>query len=192
VVWGTGDFTGGTAVFGADMKRETDTTDAIHVTGTVEGYGRGFLLWFSNCSSLSAFSGVSFKLSGSAGVANTIEFQLQTNSDYPWQADLKVKKGGCTAPDACMAWNACLAPSKTVSIPASQKGVSVSVTWAEVSGGTPVTWNPASSPGEILGIQWQFPWFEGLEYEVDVTVDDVTLLGGIQGPCGDGTSGASV
>jgi hypothetical protein len=71
--WGSGTFVGGITVFGKTLVRDTSTND-IHVTGTVDGYGYGFGLYFQSCGDLSAYTGVSFKLKGTtvaAGAAGT-------------------------------------------------------------------------------------------------------------------------
>ncbi len=176
--WGLGDFHGGVSVFGTGLTRmeETDTTK-LHVAGTVAGYGRGFNLWISYCSSLTAFTGITFTASGtsaSATAMNMIDFQLQTNSTYPWEVAPADMKGGCTAPTGMDPWSVCLAP--TLSVPLGD--APQTVTWAQMMGGAPAAWDATVSPGEIIGIQWQFPWAEGaVEYAVDVTIDDVKFEG---------------
>jgi hypothetical protein len=54
------------------------------------------------------------------------------------------------------------------------------ITWDLIptTSGMPTPWNPASSPMELVGLQWQFAWTDSATpYAVDVTLDDVTLDG---------------
>jgi hypothetical protein len=174
-------FSGGMSVFGDGITRDMMNTGGLHVTGMVSGYGRGFNIWFSLCSSLQMYGGVEFIVSGTttdAMAMNTIEFQAQTNTNYPWQPFVASNgvKGACTAPDPAMAWNMCIAPGKTGIV---LGATAQQVMWADVSGGGPAMWNPAMSPSELVGLQWQFPWSEGrAAYMVDVTLDDVKFIGG--------------
>lgn len=178
--WGSGDFHGGVSLFGEGIMRDPTTTE-LHVTGMVAGYGRGFNLWFTYCSDLSAYTGVSFIAKGTAGMPtatdmpNIIQFQLQTNSDYPWEPfPVANMKGGCTAPAGMDPWGSCLAPSINVTLGDAPQAV----TWAMMMGGSPVMWDAAASPKELVGIQFQFPWKEGaMPYAIDVTLDDVKLTG---------------
>lgn len=197
--FGSGDFTGGITVFGstaatattpAYARVDTDDTGKIHVTGTVTGYGFGFGLWFAACSDLSAFTGVEFTIGGTTTHAtkpNAVELQVQTNSDYPWQAAPADKKGGCTAMDETMPWSSCIAPKDEVMI--AETPAAIPVLWAAVgadagSEGTPVPWSPTMSPAEVIGIQWQFPWAEAaMPYEVDVTLESIRLTGGDEDVC---------
>ena len=171
--WGAGAFTGGVTTFGAQLTRDS-ATNAIHVTGTVDDYGYGFGLFFLNCSDLSAYTGVSFKLSGTAGTANTMIFQVQTNTDYPWEAKPTDKKGACTAADKANPFGSCVAPSKTIPI------ADGSVAWAQLSGGMPTA---AANAREALGLQWAFPYDGKTSYTFDVTVSDVQLVGGTGVSC---------
>lgn len=176
-VWGGTDFGGGITTFNG-VTRDNTKADALHMTGVGNKYG-GFGIWFNSCSDLSQYTGVSFKISGSAGTVNTIDFQAQTNSDYPWQPDAGAsKKGACTGtdPDPMKAWNDCNAPGKT-GIALTSTPTTVTINWSDITGGKPKAWDTNASPKELVGIQWQFPAATD-EYMVDVTVDDVTFIGG--------------
>jgi hypothetical protein len=176
--WGSGDFHGGVSVFGAGVTRDASTTE-VHITGMVGDYGHGFNLWFSFCSDLSAFTGVSFIAKGTTAAAmpNIIQFQLQTNSTYPWAVRPMDMKGGCTAPAGVDPWGVCISPSINVTL----GDAAQMVPWAMMMGGMPAAtgmWDPANSPKEIVGIQFQFPWATGATpYMVDVIIDDVKLMG---------------
>jgi hypothetical protein len=162
-------------------------TDSIHVTGMVTGYGHGFGLFLTTCSDLSAFQGVTFTLSGMAGDGNMVEFQVQTNSDFPWECTDCGDKGACTSTTPTNPFETCVAP--TIMVPTSD--TPTMVTWAEMGGGMPVPWNPAMSPTEVVGIQWQFPWSAAaMPYTVDVVLDDVSFIGGTDASCAMGAGGA--
>ncbi len=179
--FGSGTFTGGVAVYGEGLVH-TDGPE-IHVTGTVSDYGSGILLWFTHCSDLSAFEGVTFTADGSTSFGNNIEFMALTNSDYPWQPRPGDEKGGCTASDPDNAWAECLAPNAGFILgPMPQV-----LYWGGLSGGTPVPWDAATSPRELVGLQWHFPYNPGFgSYTVDVTIDDVSFIGGGANDCGPG------
>ena len=175
--WGSGDFSGGVAVFGEGIVRDT-ATGSLHITGTVAGYGHGFILWFTFCSTLAAYAGITLTVSGTttdATTPNTIHFEIQTNADYPWQPRPMDRKGGCTAPTGVDPYGVCIAPSLPILLSATPAFVS----WAQMMGGVPTAWSATFSPAEILGLQWQFPWSEGRQpYFVNVTLDNVRFTGG--------------
>jgi hypothetical protein len=188
--WGNGDYIGGVTVFGSGITRDT-STDGIHVSGMVAGYGHGFGLWFDKCSNLSTVQGVMFTLSGTTGMGNLVDFQVQTNDTFPWSFDPASGKGACTPTDDTNPFGSCIAPLASV-----MAGGPVTVMWADLTGGTPTVWDPATGPAQVVGLQWQFPWTEtAMPYAVDVTLEDVTLIGGSGTDCGmmvgsGGTTGA--
>ena len=164
---------------------------ALHVTGQVSGYS-GFLIWFTRCTDLSAYAGISFMLSGAVGAAgiyvNTLDFMLPTNSTFPWQTVENTSRqlGGCTAVDASNPWSSCVFPSLNIAVPAPP--TVVEVRWVDMIGGLPTQWDARFSPRELMGIQWQFPWSSSFApYAVDVMVDDIRFIGGADDvPCAAG------
>jgi hypothetical protein len=179
--WGSGEFNGGFSVFGEGIMRDTADTSQVHITGMVAGYGRGFNFWFSFCSDLSPFMGVTFTVNGTTMAAapltaNAIEFQPQTNSNYPWHPAPMDKKGGCTSPTPADPWSDCIAPAKSVLL--SDMPQTVLWTDAGLANGKPVVFDPATSPKEIVGIQFQFPWASAATpYAVDITLDNMSFAG---------------
>lgn len=169
VTWGNGAFTGGIAVFG-NIVRDPDES-FLRVAGTVSGYGHGFNLWFTRCSDISAYSGVLMTLSGTASPDGYVTFQMLTNSDFPWQLRPQDGKGACTSMDPMNPWSDCVAPAIEFAV----TGSPLAVSWSAISGGLPVAWDPQASPGEIVGLQWLFPW-NGVEYDVDLRLDELYLL----------------
>ncbi|MGC4094215.1 MAG: hypothetical protein QM756_41160 [Polyangiaceae bacterium] len=99
------------------------------------------------------------------------------------------KKGSCTAPDLASVWTVCVAPTKSgITIP--ETPAVVTVNWSDVTGGMPATaaWSASTSPDEIVGLQWQFPWSAAsAPYSVDITIDDITLIGGTGSACPTGS-----
>ena len=195
--FGNGDFKGGTGQPYGEGLTLDQTGGALHVSGTVSTYS-GFNLWFSYCSDLSAYTGISFTLSGVVGAAapaaNTLDFQLQTNSTFPWQTaqNMTDMKGGCTATDATNPYASCIAPLLNVPVPPADAPATVTVTWDQMAGGSPAPWSVAMSPKEIMGIQWQFPWSStATAYDVDVTIDDVKFTGGTETACTNGSCSGS-
>ena len=172
--FGSGMFVGGITTFGTTLMRDT-STDNIHVTGMVDGYGYGFGLYFQTCVDLHAYTGVSFKLKGTAGTTPMLTFQVQTNPDYPWMPRPMDMKGGCTAMDITNPFGECVAPNKSIPVTATE--ATVSVLFTDLMGGKPTATADAT---QVLGIQWGFPW-TGMatgNYAFDVTVSDLTLTGG--------------
>ncbi|HET9956500.1 MAG TPA: hypothetical protein VFQ61_18470 [Polyangiaceae bacterium] len=180
--WGSADFGGGYSTYG-DLKREGTDTGALHLTGTIKTYS-GITVWFNSCSDVSAYTGVSFKITGTAGAK--VQFQLQTNSTYPYEANPADMKGSCKATDATKPWDGpCVAAKKTEDIDVATATSPVTMTWADISGGGPTAWSAATSTKEMLGLQWQFAPVATMAdgYPVDITIDDITLTGGTQAAC---------
>lgn len=105
-----------------------------------------------------------------------INFEVQTNTNYPWQPRPEDKKGACTSPTPENPWNDCV-PSAKNGILVPETPTEVTVTFAtDLTGGTPEPWS-ADKIKEIIGFQWQFPWSgSATAYDVDVTVDNVKFL----------------
>jgi hypothetical protein len=183
--WGLGAFTGGVSVFGSGLMY-TDGAN-VHVAGAVNDYGSGVILWFTNCADLSAYSGVSFTVSGYTTFTGSVEFMPLTNSDYPWQLRPQDQKGACTSDTPANPWGDCLAPSALVGLGSSSPQY---VYWNAISGGYPVLWNQYTSPGELVGLEWHFPYDPSFgPYTVDMTLDDVSFIGGTGNDCGPGIGG---
>jgi hypothetical protein len=171
ITWGIGAFTGGISVFGSKIVRDTSDTTGIHITGTVADYGSGFVIWFTQCSSLKDFLGVIFRATGMTTLGNVMQVQLLTNSDYPWQPRPQDLKGACTSATPDNPWTDCVAPSLAVGLSSTTQAY----LWSDFAGGMPVAWDPSTSPGELVGLQWLF-LYDGNPYDVDVRVDTVGFM----------------
>jgi len=169
VTWGNGAFTGGIAVFG-NLVRDPDDS-LLRVAGTVSDYGTGFVVWFTRCSDISAYTGVLMTLTGTASPEGYVTFQMLTNSDHPWQPRPQDGKGACTSTDPTNPWVDCIAPAIEFAV----TGTPLAVSWSAISGGFPVAWDAQASPREIVGLQWLFPW-NGTDYDVDLRLDELYLL----------------
>ncbi len=184
VTWGNGVFTGGIVAFGNGITRDM-ATDHVHVTGKVSDYSNGIIIYFATCADLSKYAGVYFTLAGVTGFNDEVQIMPWTNSDYPWQEDPNVMRGGCTSSNPMNPFADCQAPELLATLYSSRQYAY----WSDFSGGFPVGWNSVSSPREIVGIQWLFPFDPGFgSYQVDVTLDDVGFIrSGTAAPdCGPG------
>ncbi|HTQ02353.1 MAG TPA: hypothetical protein VMI54_00800 [Polyangiaceae bacterium] len=185
--WGIGGFTGGISVFGAGITRDT-AEDRIHVTGTVTDYGEGIGIYFTSCANLSGYAGVYFTMSGMTGDNDEFQISPLTNSDYSWEAQPMSMIGGCTPSNLNPSVD-CTAPDLIATLYSSRQYAY----WSDFSGGTPVSWNSATSPNEIVGVEWIFPYDPTLgSYSVDVTLDDVGFIrsGSAAPDCGPAMVGA--
>ena len=172
ISWGSGAFTGGVSVFGSGLYRVYDTTQ-IRVVGTVDDYGNGFVIWFTTCSDLRSATGVFFTLTGVTDFMDQMQFSPMTNSDYPWQSAPENGKGACTSSDPADPWRECVLPYRNVTLSSQPQ----SIYWTSVVGGAPVPWNASTSPGELIGIQWLFPYDPTVgAYDVDVMLDNVGFI----------------
>jgi hypothetical protein len=144
---------------GAPLTVEIDTaTGNAHITGTITGYA-GWGLWFGECTNASRWTGVRFTMGGDLGVSGKLEFQVQTNNNYP--IDTSNSKGACGG-----AWNDGCASNKYVFEEFPAEPAPLEVPWSSLAEGQPQDVEPA----ELLGIQWQFNCATGDACEVDVLI----------------------
>jgi hypothetical protein len=178
--WGaSGDLTGGQSLYqtatdaaAAGFSPSVDGTaadPALHVTATVVAGGgyAGYVMWFHPCVDASAYTGISFDISGSLGGA-TLSFQVQMNDDYP--IDVGNQKGACAGGSwtQTTCWNNRAAVTVTADV------TTVSFTWAELIGGYPTT---PVDPRQLLGIQWEANCSTTAACAVDLTLDNVQFTG---------------
>jgi hypothetical protein len=155
---------------------QTVTGGAWNISGTV-GTWSGFGLWFGSCAGVdfSAYSGISFTISGTLDSPTPLTFAVTTpESSNPQECSPNI--GSC--PETAT----CTAPNTTITVSATP--TPMSFLWTDLTGGAPVD---SVSPGQIIGIQWQIPWewsctVDGggnpadCAYAVNVTVDDIQLV----------------
>ncbi len=174
-VWGTfsnGTFGGGLYTYG-QLTRDATVTDSFKVSGMVTDYS-GFGVYFNSCSSLAAYTGVSFVMTGtSASVAkpNVVRFVVQTNPDEA--IDMENMKGMCPG----MPGVGCNSPRKEGVAPSD---MAQAFLFTDLMGGEPVA---TVTTTEVLGLQWQIdPDTGGTPFAVDITIDNLTLTGGASAP----------
>src|SRR5262249_54396898 len=125
--WGTftnGMFGGGLYTYGT-ITQETTNTGAFHVSGSVTDYS-GFGIYFNTCTDVSAYTGLSFTLTGTS--ANPVHFRVQINPNEPPQTD--GMKGSCNGSPGVE----CVDPGKDV-MPGTDPQM---FAWADFTGGKPV------------------------------------------------------
>ena len=178
--WGLGGFTGGITSFGPQVERFDDST-AVHITGTVVGYGSGIILYFTHCSDLAGYAGVVFTASGYTNFNNRINFVPLMNSDFPWQPRPQDQLGACTSLTPNNPYADCVEPEVALYLSNSSNVV----TWNDVRGGSPFAWQSLTSASELVGLEWLFPYDPAFgAYDFDVTLDDISFLGGGAVDCG--------
>jgi hypothetical protein len=179
----------GTLQGGESFYPSTLTSDVTqgtwHLSGTISDYS-GFALYFDLCDHLDAkaFKGISFKISGSVPQGNAITMGVGTIADTPTGAWM-LSPGGKTTAKATDAGR-CTPTSgtqyyhpgcgdPTTQIPVTSSPVVQSVTWATLTGGTPVA---SPNPAEITSIYWFFPWTGtgATPYTFDLVIDDLQFI----------------
>jgi len=143
-----------------------DASGELIVTGTVGTYS-GFGIWLGQCMvDMSGSTGISFRIGGQTG-SGMLKFSVQTNANQEPVMCL-TGKGTCDLASA----GACTPPSVMISVP--ETPAVVTVTWDELTGGSP---SASVNTSEVLQLQWDFEWAEMMTpYEVNVTVDDVMMV----------------
>jgi hypothetical protein len=145
---------------GAPVSVEVDAAaGTAHITGTVTGYA-GWGLWFGECTNASRWTGIRFVMGGSLGTSGELEFQVQTNNNYP--IDTSNSKGACGG-----SWEDGCASNRYVFAEFPAEPAPLEVPFASLTGGAP----EAIESAQLLGIQWQFNCATGDACEVDVTMD---------------------
>jgi hypothetical protein len=168
---------------------QTVSAHSWHITGTVgndAGQYAGWGLWFAPCmSDFSAYGGISFTVSGSAGSTGVVTVTVSTSSNSvhnPNSCDTNVDT--CTATEAD-GGSACKPASATFTVTGST--TTVTLRWTDFTGGNP---SASPSPAEIRGIGFAPPdpytygWDNdacvvtrtATPYNLDITIGDITLV----------------
>lgn len=153
------------------------SSSAWHLSGMVSEYA-GFALAFVCGTDASAYDGVQFTISGSIGAPGALTFSVPTASDEPIDPNKPNDRASCT-PVNNQYDGTCAQPSTTIAVSSTKK--TVTLKWSDLTGGRP---NPVK-PGDIIALRWIFGWpvmgsdaAAVASYPVDVTIDDVTFVGG--------------
>jgi hypothetical protein len=199
---GFGDYTttysGGTFIYpeSASALASNVTQSNWHITGNVTDYA-GFGFYNANgCTKIdaSAYKGISFVISGTvstgvAATANTVTLSVGTAADDITAAWLNANLaagatpvanfGRCTPTSATNKYDGtCGGPQKT-GIPVTTTPTTVTVLWAELTGGKP---DASVTPSELVSISWVLPNPTGVgttsvvPYPVDIVVDDIQFV----------------
>lgn len=145
------------------------TDEAFVVSGEVSDYSGGGL-WFGPCVDATAFSGISFDVSGDPGASGSITFMFQTNADSPINdTDMR---GACAFDPPDEQYSDCVQPS--ASVPVTEEPQTVTITWAQVSGGKP---SAGTDGSDLLGLQFQFAWSSTASpYNASITIDNIKFV----------------
>ena len=165
-----------------DPRLEQEFADETwHITGTVATYA-GAGLWLAPCNvDMSAYSGISFTISGNVGPTGSIIFGVGTAgntapSTNPANPSCHPNENRCIPADPAQPWLSCANNVFTVS-DIDETPRTVTILWEELIGGMPeATTNPTELRGIGLALDWQFAYTAADAYAVDFTIDDVTLV----------------
>jgi len=167
-----------------------------HIKGTVADYAGFGLFNGGGCTKIDAskYKGISFVVSGSistgvATSANTLTLSVGTAGDDITSAWTNSNKaagvadvygfGRCTPASPTNKYDGtCAQPQKTL-IPVTASPTTVSVLWADLTGGKP---EASVTPSELVYISWVFPNPTGVgtasvtPYPVDIVIDDLSFI----------------
>jgi hypothetical protein len=131
--------------------------------GTYSGFG----IWLGQCIvDMSAYSGISFRIGGTAGPGG-ISFRVHSSAHTPPNECL-IGKGTCEESST----GGCRPAGIDLSLPATPE--IVAVRFETLLDGLPVN---RVDPAEVVQLSWTFAWGDGaIPYDVDVTLDDVVLF----------------
>jgi hypothetical protein len=170
---GLGQITGGTSVYSftaasaltIPIVAENGELGLSATMAEVRDY-TGLVLWFAPCVDASAFSGLTFPISGDLG-GGSLLVKAQTSPDYP--VDVTNAKGKCAFEREADRFTTCQQPTATISALTENPVV---LEWAEFVGGIPV---PAVDTAQLLGLELQFACNAG-DCAFDVSIGDVRFI----------------
>jgi len=187
------DFSGGIFVYPnmeampAPMYPLTSTVaDGVwHITGTVGDYS-GFGFFFPCRADVSTYDGIEFTISGTIGTPPLTMRFGQTSNTYEAPGSTETPQGTCVPASTTNPGASCTEPKITIDV--TENPVTHSITWAEFTGGLP---NDMAVPAEFMNFSWYFSWPAPMNYEIDITIDNVRFMGGPTGSGGTGGNGGS-
>ena len=139
----------------------------LHLTGTVAaGSSGGGGVLFLVCATVASFTSVEFAIYGSATNCN-IQMQIQTFNQRPNDQN---PPGGCDkSAGSCSGF-------PYVSQIVSASALSTSPTTVNKTLTNFTNWSQTSSPGQVVGLQWQFTPSGSKTCTVDVTLTNIKFL----------------
>jgi len=172
---------GGVYTYGGTVT--TVENGALHVTGTYPASTTttqqyvGFGIYFDNCIDATAYSGFSFKITGSFGTCDMLAVGASFPQDQPVPTPPATGHGACTPTST----TGCFGPGGTFT------AASTGVTFASMANGSPVTTVTADAKSRVTGINigWHSP-LAGAAGDgggdasaggctVDFTIDDIAF-----------------
>jgi hypothetical protein len=132
-----------------------------HVSGVMPGgyQGGAFAFNFVCITDASAFSGIQFTISGTAGILNQLTLEIGFSGD---------QMGSYTTPGTGSCAGACNAPRALVNLPATGTAT-IRLPWSRFVGGTPIS---ALNPAQLTYMSWKFASTQA-PYSVNVHLDDL-------------------
>ena len=146
----TGGVLGGTFTYQPNALTLDTSGQALTIKGNVHDYD-GFGVYFNTCYNAAAYTGVSFKIKGSAGPKGKLNFRVQTNANTA--VDTTNMKGTCVATDPKNTYPDCHAASFDIPVTATDNVVTVMFT--QLAGGAPIA---TVDPKDVVGLEWAFNW----------------------------------
>jgi hypothetical protein len=176
-IFGT-NFAGGTYQYPTSIV-STFTAMNWHLTGTVGDYS-GFGLYLACKSDASAFTGIQLDISGTFGNGDGGTSAARVTMGVGTPVD-EFDSGHASMPPT---WGTCATgcASPTRDVPILATTTTFQALWSSFTGGMPVS---QPDPTQLLYVFFAFPW-SGTQtpYPVDVTIDNVMLMGGAPGDGG--------
>jgi hypothetical protein len=158
--WGyaPGDLVGGQSPYQSDSSAtvtasvDTSLPDPyLKLTATIPSGGyTGYVMWFGTCVDASKYSGIQFKVKGKNFGSCTLDFQVQTSTNYP--IDGKNLKGECMGDWTAKSADQLVCKSNHAAVTVTLDWTTASFPWNHLQEGQPVA---IMDPSDILGIQFQ-------------------------------------
>jgi hypothetical protein len=133
-----------------------------HISGVIGNYS-GFVVSLACATDASAFSGIQFTISGTAGTPNRLTMQAAFAGD---------EAGSRVTPMIGMCEGTCSAPFTTITLTATK--TLVQIPWSTFTGGRPIS---TVNPAQLTALRWIFNWSPTMQpYAVDLRIDDLSFI----------------
>lgn len=159
---GAGGGAAGGGALGPVGITENLTGSDWHISGVIGNYS-AFVVTLACATDASAFSGIQFTISGTAGTPNRLTMQAAFAGD---------EAGSRVTPTTGMCEGTCSAPFTTVNVTATK--TLIQIPWSTFTGGRPIS---TVNPAQLTALRWVFNWNPALQpYAVDLRVDDLSFI----------------
>ncbi|MEP6653684.1 MAG: hypothetical protein ABJA82_10015 [Myxococcales bacterium] len=154
--------TAGGGALGPVGITENLTGSDWHISGVIGNYS-AFVVTLACATDASAFSGIQFTISGTAGTPNRLTMQAAFAGD---------EAGSRVTPMTGMCEGTCSAPFTTVNLTATK--TLIQIPWSTFTGGRPIS---TVNPAQLTALRWVFNWNPALQpYAVDLRLDDLSFI----------------